>query len=360
MSLNWTPEVFICIIATGILFFTCSVIYRHYKSNNYSHALYLSLFWLFGGIWCFFTTLSYLFLSIILRKIGILFVTFVVLHAVKLVDSVSSNIVDWKKMGLFFTLFTATLITSFNENAVSVEPDIFEYQSVMTNGLYKYISLLSPGLSAVIMTFYFVKIHSKAPKTLRKYSRLTIIGACMGYFMAAAIALGINDEIPALLQILISISSILISYAIVKEPRLAFILPFKAIRLNVISTDTGIPIFNYTWNPDEKHDLSDDALFSGLLHGINLFASQTINRGKIREIVLDNGILMLRSSIKYPIVCVLTATRSSKVLQQALDNFAFQFFEEYNIYLDSEHNLEEFSSAVVLIKKHFPFVPKFD
>jgi hypothetical protein len=298
-------------------------------------------------------------LNIFLRKVGIVLVCFSVFWGILLCDSVSSDRIDWKKTGVFFILITGVVLTGLDPKAVQIGTYITGDKSVMTYGLYKYFSILAPAWSGVMLTYYFMKIHRKAPSHMKKYSALMIFGSAVGFVMAFAIGLGINNQIPALLQILISLSSVSISYAMIQEPKLAFILPFKVNRLNVIATNTGIPIFSYVWNTDERIDLSDQAIFSGLVHGINLFASEALKSGEVQEVILESATIILESSDEYPIVCVLIANRSSSAIRSALHNFAEHFFAEYASKIKQEHELAVFKSADELIKKYFPFVPKY-
>ena len=119
--------------------------------------------------------------------------------------------------------------------------------------------------------------------------------------------------------ILMSSSSILWGLIFVKQPKLAYILPFKAVRLTVIETNGGIPLFTHAWSSE---GLIDDSLFTGMLHATSQFMDESLKRGNVHEVHLEKAILLIQSSEKYPISSILLVTKSSRSLRHALNKFA--------------------------------------
>jgi hypothetical protein len=109
------------------------------------------------------------------------------------------------------------------------------------------------------------------------------------------------------LVMLAAISSITIAFA--RQPKLAYVLPFKAYRLTVLDTGGGTPIYNHTWQPSKEQ--VDETLFSGMLQGVSVILKESLNQGNVREISMDEGIMILQRSLAKNIACVLVASKSS-------------------------------------------------
>ena len=142
-------------------------------------------------------------------------------------------------------------------------------------------------------------------------------------------------------------------------PELAFVLPFKVSHLTVLSTESGIPLFTHAWVKSEVR--IDDALFTGMLQGITGFLNEAINKGNVRQIELDQGVLLIRRSDEYPVACVLVANKSTRLLRQSLDAFATRFFAEFAPYFThiSATSLDNFQNASHLISETMPFIPEY-
>jgi len=116
-------------------------------------------------------------------------------------------------------------------------------------------------------------------------------------------------------------------------------------------------MFNYVWS--QKDDV-DPQLFSAMLQALTSFMNEALGKGNIREIHLDQAILLVQSSEEYPIACVLVATRATKALRQALNSFTIQFFKDYSQFFDNPGQIDKFESASKLVEEHFPFVAQYD
>ena len=75
---------------------------------------------------------------------------------------------------------------------------------------------------------------------------------------------------------------------------------------------------------------------------------------------MDEAILIVRRSRKYPIDCILVSTRSSKFLRQALKSFADRFFKDFAPNFANPNEMEQFRPASNLVAEYFPFIPEYD
>jgi hypothetical protein len=141
-------------------------------------------------------------------------------------------------------------------------------------------------------------------------------------------------------------------------PNLIFLFPFKVIRLTVIDTRSGITIYTYSWKTKSKN--VNDELFSGMIQGISMLVKESLNQGYLREIIVEEGKLILQPIKDTPITCVLVTTRASRTLRDALRTFADQFGEKFTRNFNCTFETSQFDSASELIKTNFAFVPEYD
>ncbi len=354
ISIYWGIETILPLIS-GIIFIIAFVVcYKQYKSKKHPFALYMMIGILLGLIWTSCRAIFYLFYRTIYLKIfwdissfaliGLCFALILVL------DSISRDSLDINKMVLFTALSSISItfyyIISISDGELKVN----------LNTLHNIYSMIHTFLAAFIWFLYSLKIYLKTPRQFRKYSLLNLFGGILvGIITPLVVSLGLNVGF-AMNMILISIGLLLSIIAFTKEPKLAGILPFKVINLTVIDTESGLSIFSFDWNTKE-HIINDD-LFSNLLQGISAILNEAVNRGNAREIRLDEAIIILDRSEKYPVACVLTCTKSSKSLRYALNLFTEKFCDKYSDGFADMYNVGQFKRADQLISDCFPFVPR--
>ena len=171
--------------------------------------------------------------------------------------------------------------------------------------------------------------------------------------------MGLGAPVSALLgfditPLFIGIGALRTAIAFARQPQLAYILPFQTYRLTVIENSGGIPLFTHTWNPHKE--IIDSSLFSGMLQGISGVLQESLKKGNLREIHLDQAELLLQRSEKMPFTCVLVATKSTPSLREALKNFANLFYLRFSRNLKDFHRIDNFSLAADLVPVCFPFV----
>src|SRR4030042_1545619 len=171
--------------------------------------------------------------------------------------------------------------------------------------------------------FAFRQIYIHAPKTFRKYILLSIFGLiCIGP-LGIIFALTVDIILPSSVSLVLLVGSIAFSLGISLKSNLAFVIPFRALRLTVITTDGGVPLFTHTWDGDTR--MNDPILFSGMIQGISGILAESVAGGEVEEIKLSNAVLILQRAKNAKIACVLVSTKSLKILRGALDLFLQRF-----------------------------------
>ena len=260
-------------------------------------------------------------------------------------DYISRDSIDIKKMTLFTALGTL-LLTLY----------VLYYIDPRFGIVFGNINVGFTFLVAFIWFGYTIKIYLRTPYKLIKYSRLNLIG---GIFIGILTPLGYFIQILEYSNYLfVSIGLLFSAVAFMKEPKLSGILPFRVYNLTIIDAISGNSVFSHDW--DKKEGLMNDTLFSSLLKAISAILNEAIRKGNVREIYLDEAVVILKRIKKYPVAYVLIASKSSKTLRHALDNFADKFDTRFARFFSDMSNLEVFLPAYEIIHESFPFVPEYD
>ena len=360
MALNWTTNVIIGLIAFIPIFSAFILALHEYLKNKHRHALFMSLGWFFVTLWCVFVISATLLLSQFISYLIFLVWIPTGYVVVLLLDSFSRESVDPRKILLITGLSTALLIFSFEPNIIvsyTYPTGEKAFANAMGRPFTYSFALLTLSIGG-LFAYYTYKIHINVPQSLNFYSRINLTGAItMGVITPIIVGLGIEKMIPAINMITMAIGALTMTIAFLKEPKLAFILPFKAIRLTVIER-SGLPLFSYSWS--KLDDLVEEELFSGMLQAVSMFVDESLQKGNVKEIHLDRAILILQRSKHYPTVCVLVANKSSQSLRRALDSFSERFDSKYSQHFSLPIQTKPFETGIDLIRECFPFVPDYN
>jgi hypothetical protein len=225
--------------------------------------------------------------------------------------------------------------------------------------------------SLVVWVYYAWKIHVNAPKSINRFSWLYLAGVLV--FVAGSLY-GATGFIPkeimpsTMLTVIdglrwepiLGIAFVIISIAYAKAPNLVNILPFVAVRLSIVDIKAGIALYNHDWA--RRDDLIHEDLFSSMLSGISMILNESVRKGNIREIQLDNARLLLERSDEYSIAFVLITTHPTKTLRNALVVFAKRFTTRYADVLSEQGKdieIGKFRSTIELVHDCFPFAVEY-
>ncbi len=344
------PELIVLVITIIIFAIAFLVGLYQYKNRKYLFGLFLTLGYLSGMLWAIFflfyeiyrhTYYFRVFFSYFYFMMPII-MSFCLIIAL---DYISRDSIDIKKMTLFTALGSSLLTFYF-----------LYYYNPIIGDIFANFNVGFTYLVAFIWLGYTIKIYLRTPPKLIKYSRLNLIG---GIFIGILTPIGVYTQIPPYSNYLfVSIGLFFSAVAFMKEPKLAGILPFRVFNLTIIDAISGNSIFSHDW--DKKEGLMNDSLFSSLLQAISAILNEAIRKGNVREIYLDEAVIILKRSKKYPVAYVLITSKSSKTLRHALDSFAEKFDTRFSKYFTDMSNLEVYLPAYEIIHDCFPFVPEYD
>ncbi|MFX1511776.1 MAG: hypothetical protein ACFFCQ_04255 [Promethearchaeota archaeon] len=358
--MNWTLEVivgFVSLIPVSIgLLLTA---YHFWIEKNRS-LLFLMLSWFCLTIWILFEVLSYLFLDKFLFRTHNNVLIPLAIFIALLSDSISRDSIEPIKIAVISVVSVLLFIFSLEPDSVIIDQFRNGDETFAMTGDLRIAASTQALIIGLTLVYYMGKIHLNSPKNLKFYSSLNLAGASlMGIVSSIFVALELTMEIPGVTLATISIGSLFISIAFISQPKLAFVLPFRAMKLTVVEINSGIPLYTHSWS--KKVELIDDTVFSGMISGLSSFINIALGKGNVREIHLDQAILLLERIGQFPVAFVLFASKSSPSLRNALNLFAERFTKEFSQHYSAKIvDADKYKTAADLVLSCFPFVPDWD
>ena len=144
--------------------------------------------------------------------------------------------------------------------------------------------------------------------------------------------------------------------AIWRDPKIIYILPFKAYRILVVNTNAGIGLFKYDW---AELKTVNENIFSMVLQAVGSILDEVLKKGEIRQIKMDQAILLVQHTKNAPVASVLVTSRASKSLIYGLKKFNSEFIETFQSQFDELYEISKFKDAKKLVEHIFDFVPEY-
>ena len=273
-------------ISLGVIF-----LFYQYFRLKYKHFIVCAVLYIGLTLWEVFKGITIIFLSFNFAMLSVLIWIPITFSAALLYDVMTRESVETVKMMVISILSTVLIFFSLDSRNY--------YIFLYPNGdLSVFISdsLLSVvfGLVLIIMILVIhlgIKFLLNAPKELKNWVYLANVGIFLQQIIAPLITiLKINQAIPALSDLFLGAGTFILAIVYVIQPKLGFLLPFKASRLAIIDQEKSIPLYYHAWN--RKDFLIDENLFSGMITALGLFVQETIQKGNIKEIQLEDSILI--------------------------------------------------------------------
>ncbi len=135
-------------------------------------------------------------------------------------------------------------------------------------------------------------MNRQAPKNLKLYSRLYVIGISLaGIISPLMLISSLTAVIPGLEFIVGGVGLLFMGLTTARQPELIFILPFRAIRLSVIETSGGISLFNHSWETSDL--IKNENMYAALLQGVNMIFREAFNKGDVQEVHMSGALVLM-------------------------------------------------------------------
>ena len=363
VELNWVTGVIIAFIALIPSTLATVLTLIQYFKDKYNHLKYMAGLWACLTVWILFQAIGDLMVyneDLAIRLHFICFYALIVMgyFANLFVDSVTRDSIDLFKMILITIASSAVIIFSFAPDAVIIDPDAVTPYPTM-HGNFRTASLIHMILFVLVAFYGNLKVFIHTPKHLKFYSFLNLFGTYLWGVQPLWIQFTtLERAFPGIATGSMAIGTLLIALVLIKHPKLAYILPFKAYRILIMDTKSGIILFKHDWNKLEAE--GSENIFSGMLQAISTMFDQTINKGNVRDINFDEAILTLKISRKTPIACILISSNISRTLRTSFNNFSTQVFSDYENKEEKSLVKKNYERGKIIIENYFPFVPSHD
>jgi len=298
--------------------------------------------------------MAYLFLSHEMKRIGSITISIGFLFLVLNVDLISKERISYYKLVIACLLIGATFVfVLIPENIISYNHPYLGYPTLAMTGPLQIIYILTLCILIFQLTFWFFKTWYKAPPELKK-DAFILFSAIIVFFICILImySFGIWLIFPIgyLLEIfLITIASIVISH----EPKLLHILSFTGQRITVITHQSGIFLFDLSWETNKNKNLTEQHTITKWIPILQQLSQKISTTSDIEELKLKGSIILFKHTKL--ITTVLLAQKSSPMLRTSLMNFTKAFENRYKKLLMTgmiEGNY--FQEADELINENFP------
>ena len=221
-------------------------------------------------------------------------------------------------------------------------------------------------ISQIIFIFYYAFLYyiwsfqtwRKAPSSLKRLTNLFFFGSTL-FSVVTAIMYVLGTFIRSfnsIAFIIHSVGAITNIIAILKDPRIIYILPFKAYRILVVDTNASIALYKYDW---AKVGKLEETMFSMMLQAIGNVLDDILKKGEVQEIQMDRAVLLIHHDNTYSIASILIASKSSKSLRYGLKRFNEKFVNVFQTQLDGERKVGTFEETRALVDNVFDYVPSY-
>lgn len=352
MILNWAPEAIVDIIVSVIILIAVILTYFEPKTKKIKSLFYIRLGIFSLGLFFGFDALAILFLSTILARL----IAFTVIFAAVFLTIGLNYVLKESYHSIILTIVISYgVLISF----LAWVPDsiIIEYEAGYLNvnwhGIFLIIADLYLVLPLLVIFYWGIKTWLNSPFLIKKEANILLIGVFFGcpitlltyfFYYINPIFILISDVIGA-------IGVLIFCIAVIREPKLLYILPFTLYRI-VVKDRKGYPLFDHDWS---ESNISEE-MFTGFINAVQLMSEEVMNIGGLLDINLQKGILILHDSEL--ITVGLVSSKFSQLLKDSIINFTSDFEQMFKKQLiESCNEPEKYETAYLLIDKHFSNFP---
>ncbi|MFX1316371.1 MAG: hypothetical protein ACFE9T_10945 [Promethearchaeota archaeon] len=339
----------------GIIIFICGIITILYAINRKNSLIFLfSINWfLFSGFW-FLDAAAHFFYSTLLMAIAFIPQCLGVPCIIIFLELIKKENVSPIKITVLIVIEIFLLIFAFLPGGMEIIDD-YGVHSIGVFRVFQVIFLLYYSFFYLTWSYQTWK---KAPLELKRLVNLLLLGSILFSIVTATMyALGSFIKLFNPIAFIIhSIGGLITIIIIWKEPKIIYILPFKAYRVLVVDTNTGVAVFKYDW---AKIGEVEENIFSMVLQAIGSILDEVLKKGEVREIQMDRAVLLIQHDKKYPLASVLIASKSSKSLRYGLKLFNDRFISDFYSGSDEFYEVSRFEDAKKIVENVFDFVPEY-
>ncbi len=354
IALNWNIEVLITFIAFIFFSIFCLILFWYtYTRKTKLYLLTLVAFSWFAAYHLFETT-AYLFLSFEMKRLSMMGGSIGLFALILNVDYITKERISYYKVIIASIIIGSTIVLIFIPGNIQLY--IHEYGGYPTLGMkgpLQIINILALFALCFQLTSWFFKAWRRAPPELVRDAFYLFLTSLIFYICCIFLfLLGLWLIFP-MGYLLTTVSISITAYFIYRQPKLLYILSFEGRRITVITNQTGIPLFDFSWQLRGTSKLAEQKGFVKWMPVLQQLSQKISTSGQVEELRLENSTILFKHA-NY-ITTVLLSSRQSPILREALENFTRAFESQYEKLLRVGMNdVDNFREATKLIKEIFP------
>src|SRR5271157_48883 len=354
--INWNADVISGFIAAIVVFVGIPMLIRDYSQRKYQFYLTLALIFLSFSLNLFFKALSILFMSESLHLMSIYAALLAFPASAAFYDMVTHERLGVWKMSFAFMICVAVFAASFVPGSIIEVMYPTGEPGLTWAGLLSITGVLGNFFADACIILPVLRIYYHSPSSMKRIAFAFIVLPVLAILAGIHSAISGIYPLPGFENTLVVLIGILLFWTFIRNPQLGFVLPFKVSRLTILSTNSGIAIFDHIWAIGQQ--TSDDGLYGGMLQGVSTILQESIGKGNLQEIHLQQATLILNYNEQSHLAFVLISTKPTKTLRQAIDYFSSSFIEKFGIVEFNGGNVTRFADAEDLVKECFAFIPE--
>ena len=354
MSLNWNMEVFFAFIGfVFFLIFCLMLAWFTYKKKTKLYIFTLLTFSFFAA-YHFFEATAYLFLSFELKRMSMMSISIGLFCLILNIDFIAKERVGYYKIILASFLIGVTIVLIFIPGNIQLYThEIWGYPTLGMKGPLRIIIILTFFILCFQIMVWLFKTWYKAPPELKKDAFILFISSLVFYICCIFLFLSGLWLIFPMIYIFTTVSIIILSFFIYRQPKLLYILSFKGQRISILTNVSGIPLFDLSWQLNRKQALTEPKEFIKWVPVLQQLSKKISTSRKIEELKLGNSTILFINA-EY-VTVILVSSRSSLILREALKSFIKAFESRYNKLLKTGMTeTSYFQESTELINEFFP------
>lgn len=353
MSLNINPEIVIDIITGTIFLISATISCIKSRRMRVKPLLFFGLFLIFMSLYFFLEALSFILMDLLAVRIYSVLIFPATIFLIIGIDYESKETVNISKISLTCGLGFIGIYLAFQPNSVQATIE-GGYQTIIWRGDFAIIAILMVLVPLILAFQWGLTIWMHSPKKLRKKTNFFFLGIVLMSPVTFILYLFtlVNPIFVIFADIALCIGMIITTYILIKDPKILYILPFRAYSIVVVHSTAGFPLFYHNWS----EPLIDQDLFTCVLSATERMTTEVLMKGGVSSVNLEKGVLILEKR-RY-ITVGLLASKISKFLRDCISDFAEQFEIRFETELtQSPNELHHFNAAFELIDETFAYIP---
>jgi hypothetical protein len=352
MVLNWNIEVILDFIFSFTILITALISFIAPKTKKITSLFYFRLTFLTFGLFFIFDGLSILLISpFFSRASGVILLPLTIFVIISINFTFKEN---FYSIGLIIFCGLGVLLVYIGLQPDSVGVSTYlGFPRIDWRGLFNIMGVLFSGVVSFYLLYWGTNTYLKAPFLIKKDATIFFSGILFSSVLGMLFYfLYVFEPVYILFSNLsLIIGLVVFTIAIIREPKLLYILPFTVFRI-VVKDRKGRPLFDHDWS---ESNISEK-IFAGFLNAVQLMSEEVMHIGGLLDINLEEGILILKESEK--VTVGLVASKSSKLLRDSVISFTTAFEKKFDRELKASVNdMSAYETSYELIEKYFSNFP---